>query len=132
MQNYNEYLNQCIDQGYEIDAEESEVDYNAYNDNGYHLSLYYDEDEESLYIELEEPIEMKEIQWPKSELGNLLPIPDSTIGYVNYEYSDSFSVYIGNTAKDEYAAYVTKCLDNGFNIDYSKGDDYFYSENSDG
>lgn len=132
LQNYNEYLNQCIDQGYEIDAEESEVDYNAYNDNGYHLSLYYDEDEESLYIELEEPIEMKEIQWPKSELGNLLPIPDSTIGYVNYEYSDSFSVYIGNTSKDEYAAYVTKCLDNGFNIDYSKGDDYFYAENSDG
>ena len=75
---------------------------------------------------------MNEVEWPKSELGNILPIPDSTIGYVNYELSDSFSVYIGNTPKDKYAAYVNKCLDNGFNVDYSKDDDYFSAENSDG
>ena len=132
MQDYNEYLNQCIDGGYEIDADESEGSYYAFNEDGYHLSLYYDEDEESLYIELEDPIEMNEVEWPKSELGNLLPIPDSTIGYVNYELSDCFSVYIGNTPKDKYAAYVNKCLDNGFNVDYSKDDDYFSAENSDG
>ncbi|MBM6840333.1 hypothetical protein H6A03_02105 [[Clostridium] spiroforme] len=132
MQEYNEYLNKCLEEGYEIDAEESESSYYAFNEDGYHLSLYYDEDEESLSIDLDAPIVMNEIEWPKSELGNILPMPESTYGNVNYEYSDSFSVYIGYTAKDEYAAYVNQCLDYGFNVDYSKGDDYFYAKNSDG
>ena len=132
MQEYNEYLNKCLEEGYEIDAEESESSYYAFNEDGYHLSLYYDEDEESLSIDLDAPIVMNEIEWPKSELGNILPMPESTYGNVNYEYSDSFSVYIGNTPKDKYAAYVNQCLDYGFNVDYSKGDDYFYAKNSDG
>ncbi len=74
--------------------------------------------------------EMSTISWPEGPAGQLLPVPKSTIGKFIYETANNFRVYIGNTPKEDYLEYIKSCSKNGFNIDYSKGDDFYQAYNS--
>lgn len=77
-------------------------------------------------------VELSEIQWPFSDLAELLPAPESDLGNIEWDDSDSFYVVIGNTAKEDFSAYANACMDNGFDVDYSKGSEYFYAYNAEG
>lgn len=77
-------------------------------------------------------MELGTIRWPSSTAGNLLPTPKSTTGKFSCEHDDGFFVYVGDTSKEDYDAYVDSCKDNGFIEDYSRGDTYYYAENADG
>lgn len=76
--------------------------------------------------------EYGKIQWPKSEIASLLPVPESTIGRISWDSSDDFTVYIAETSKEQYGAYVDECQERGFTVDYTKGDGFFYAYNADG
>lgn len=130
LKDYTQYANECRKMGYTIDSEEDDNSYYAYNSEGYYLTLYYYDDE--IRIKLKEPMDLKEIEWPKGEIGKMLPKPKSNMGEVYYEYSDSFSVCIGNTSISDYKKYVNKCIENGFDVDYDKGEDYYRAYNSTG
>ncbi len=127
---YADYVDACIEKGYTVDAQKDQSSYDAYNKDGYKLNLgHYGKE---MNITLNAPMKMETIEWPTSAVGKLVPVPKSTKGKFSYESEDGFYVYIGETAKDEYAQYVKACSAAGFNIDYDKGDDYYYAENSDG
>jgi len=129
---FNDYVEACKEMGFTIDAEANSSSYNAYNADGYKLSLGHYGSDADMSIQLEAPMEMTTISWPTSIAGQMLPTPKSTTGKFSYEYDDNFFVYVGNTTRDDYAEYVTACSEKGFNVDYSKGDDYYYADNSDG
>ena len=118
--------------GFTVDAESSSSSYKAYNAEGYKLSLGHYGSDADMSIQLDAPMEMTTITWPTSVAGNMLPTPKSTTGKFSYEYEDHFYVYIANTTRDDYAEYVAACSEKGFNLDYSKGDDYYYANNSKG
>lgn len=127
---YNDYLDACVDKGFTVDADKSSYSYEAYNADGY--SLYMSHIGDGLSITLEAPMKFGSITWPSSTVGNMLPVPKSTTGKFSYEYSDSFFVYVGETSKADYDRYVADCSANGFNIDYDKGDTYYLADNADG
>lgn len=127
---YNRYLEACVKMGFTIDAEKESFSYKAYSTEGYCLNLTHIGD--GLTIQLEAPLTMGEIRWPNSAAGKLLPVPKSSIGKFSFEYDDSFYVYVGNTPKADYDAYVVSCSDCGFNVNYNKGDTYYYADNADG
>jgi len=129
---YDEYINSCKEHGFNIDSDTSNMSFSAYNEDGYELRLIYYESDKELSIHLEAPMEMKEIQWPNSEISALLPVPESNIGNISWEYSSGFAIYIGNTSKEKYNEYVNKCIENGFKVDYAKGDTYYRAYNPDG
>lgn len=129
---YTEYVKECKDFGYNIDAEKTADSYSAYNEEGYKLELGYFDYNEELSIKLEIPVEMKSIKWPDSPAGNQLPEPESKIGKFSYEYDDNFFVYIGETDEEAYNEYVNACSEKGFKVDYDKGENYYYADNSDG
>ena len=129
---FNDYINACKENGFTIEADLSGISFTAYNQAGYKLSLSYYESSSELSINIDAPMEMSQIQWPNSEVAKLLPVPKSTIGSVSWENSGGFVIYIGNTTKAEYNEYVNACSAKGFNVDYNKGDDYYYADNSDG
>ena len=129
---FNDYVEACKEMGFTVDAESNSSSYNAYNAEGYKLSLGHYGSDADMSIQLEAPMEMTTITWPTSVAGNMLPTPKSTTGKFSYEYEDHFYVYVGNTTRSDYAEYVTACSERGFNVDYSKGDDYYYADNSDG
>lgn len=131
---YSEYVNKCEDMGFTIDTDKNSTSFEAYNESGYRLSVNYRDNSSGsyMYINLYVPIKISEIQWPTSTVGNLLPVPKSTVGKFSYEYDDSFYVNIGETNEADYSEYVTACSDKGFNVDYNKGDTYYYADNNEG
>ena len=129
---FNDYVEACKEMGFTVDAESNSSSYNAYNAEGYKLSLGHYGSDADMSIQLDAPMEMTTISWPTSIAGQMLPTPKSTTGKFSYEYEDHFYVYVGNTTRSDYAEYVTACSEKGFNVDYSKGDDYYYADNSEG
>lgn len=129
---YSAYTTLCENKGYNVEIESDYDSFEGYNENGYNINLYYSERKSELSITLKAPMKLSEIDWPNSVATSKLPKPKSMVGKFSYEYDDSFFVYIGETTKAEYAKYVSACMEMGFNIDYSKGDDYYFAHNSDG
>lgn len=127
---YNDYLNACIEKGFTVDADKSSYSYKTYNSDGYSLDMSHIGD--SLSITLKAPMKLGSITWPSSTAGNLLPSPKSTTGKFSYEHDDSFFVYVGETSKADYDQYVADCSANGFNVNYDKGDTYYRADNADG
>ena len=127
---YNDYLDACVDKGFTVDADKSSYSYKAYNADGYSLDMSHIGD--GLSITLKAPMKFGSITWPSSTVGNMLPAPKSTTGKFSYEHDDSFFVYVSETSKADYDQYVADCSANGFNIDYDKGDTYYRADNADG
>ena len=130
---FNNYVEACKAKGFTVDSESDySSSYDAYNAAGYKLSLGYYGSRDQMEIELEKPIEMSAITWPTSKAGNQLPAPKSTTGKFSYENDDGFSVYIGNTSKDDYISYVKACSDKGFTVNYNKDDNFYDADNNAG
>ena len=130
---FNNYVEACKAKGFTVDSESDySSSYDAYNAAGYKLSLGYYGSRDQMEIELEKPIEMSAITWPTSKAGKQLPAPKSTTGKFSYENDDGFSVYIGNTSKDDYNSYVKACSDKGFTVNYDKADSFYNADNSAG
>lgn len=130
---FNNYVEACKAKGFTVDSESDySSSYDAYNAAGYKLSLGYYGSRDQMEIELEKPIEMSAITWPTSKAGKQLPAPKSTSGKFSYENDDGFSVYIGNTSKDDYNSYVKACSDKGFTVNYNKDDNFYDADNNAG
>lgn len=84
------------------------------------------------YASSDNYMEMTNLEWPTSDIAKLLPTPQSNIGNISWERSDGFYIYVGETSLDDYNTYVKACIEKGFDVDYSKGNDYYYADNKDG
>lgn len=73
--------------------------------------------------------DFKEIKWPTSGVAQMLPEPESKYGEISIDSSTAFYAYIGNTTADQYDAYVEKCQEAGFSVDYTKAETYYYADN---
>lgn len=129
---YNDYIEACKAKGFTVDPDSDSMSYGAYNADGYKLSLSHYGSESDMKIDLEKPIEMSAITWPTSKAGKQLPAPKSTTGKFTRENDDGFSVYIGNTSKDDYNSYVKACSDKGFTVNYNKDDNFYDADNNAG
>lgn len=83
---YNAYIEECEAMGYIVKSEKDGDRYAAFDVEGYALSLDYIG--ETMYIELDAPTEMGTLNWPKSEIARLLPMPKSTVGKVSTDTAD--------------------------------------------
>ena len=104
----------------------------AYNADEYDLDMIYFDAEERLMIYLDAPLPMKEIKWPDFGLTSRIPKPNSSIGNIQWNNSEHFGVYIDNINDEEYEEYVDKCIESGFFIDYSLGEETFSAKDKDG
>lgn len=127
---YDKYRNQCVDRGFTVDPKKDSYSYDAYNSDGYSLGLSHIDD--NLTITVKAPMKLGTISWPVGTAGYLLPEPSSTTGKFNYEHDTNFSVYVGDTTREEYEEYVTDCSCYGFDVDYDKGENYYRAYNEDG
>lgn len=127
---YEKYIEECKSKGYTIDSERDSDKYSAFDKEGYGLSLNYIS--ETMYIDLEAPTEMETLTWPKSEAASLLPRPKSTVGKVSSDSANECFIYVGQTSMDDYNAYIEKCTERGFTVDYNKGDKFYYADDAEG
>lgn len=127
---YIEYVKSCIGKGYSVDSSETEKTYSAFNSDGYDLSLYFSNDYYSLHLTA--PEKLGDLEWPDSGLAKRLPVPKSKTGKIKEDNSGNFSVIVGDTSESDFKEYVKSCMQKGFDIDYSNGDNHFYAKCSDG
>lgn len=127
---YKAYIEECQSMGYTVESENDGDRYNAFDEEGYGLSLSYIG--ETMYIELEAPVEMGTLNWPKSEIANLLPFPKSAIGKVSTDSADGCYIYVGETSIVDFNAYADECAEYGFFVDYERGDKFYNADDEDG
>lgn len=128
---YETYVNECVDKGYTYVIESSASSYTAFNSDGYELKLDYYEYNESFNISLDIRI-TGTIKWSNSKLAALLPVPKSNVGSIVNDYTYGYEVYIGDTTKAEFDAYISECEAREFNLNVQKQDKAFYAENVQG
>lgn len=80
----------------------------------------------------EEEMKFKEFKWPDSDIAKLLPVPESNIGHIEWEASYGFVIYVSETTREDYNAYVDKCLENGFTVEYYRSENSYYGDNESG
>ena len=128
-QDYIDYVDACVENGFIIDAERTSTTYDAYNGDGYRLSTSYYKSSKSMHIDLDAPKITGTFQWPNSEIAKLIPQPKSTEGKIEWETEDGFLIYVGKTTLKDFNEYVDLCSEQGFNVDYRRGDKYYYADN---
>ena len=131
-EDFKAYIKKCQDMGYTVESENDGDYYNAFDKEGYKLSLSFYSSQEEMNIELEAPEQLGTLYWPRSEIANLLPKPKSTVGKVSSDSSDGCYIYVGETSLDEYNAYIDECAKKGFSVNYDKGDKFYNAEDING
>mgnify|MGYP004567498895 CR=1 FL=1 len=76
--------------------------------------------------------DFNEFNWPSSDIAKLIPVPKSNLGKIEWEASYGFVIYVGNTTKDDFLEYIQECKNAGFNVNYRKGDNYYYASDNSG
>lgn len=129
---FEDYIFECEAMGYTKDIDQNEYSFDAYNEEGYELNLWYNEEQEKMEITLYAPIEMDAYVWPENKMVSTLPLPTSSIGKIEWESVDSFSIYIGDTSLTDFNMYINECMKAGYNVDYSRYEDSFYANHKEG
>lgn len=130
---YLEYQRWCEqEKGFNIEIEVLGNSFDAYNEEGYYLSLYYNDDQDRLHITLNAPIHMEAISLPTYAVAAGLPIPESKIGHFHWQDKDSFFLYVGETTKDNYMLYKDACVAAGFTVDSYEYNTVYSATNTDG
>lgn len=120
---YLEYQRWCESgKGFNIETETIGTSFYAYNQEGYYLSLYYSDSQDEVHITLDAPIPMEDFELPEYAIAAGLPVPSSNTGHYNWQNTDSFFLYVGETSKDDYMLYKDACVAAGFT-----GDPYEYN-----
>lgn len=124
-----DYIKICKEKGFDIDVEQTEITFLAYNKDGYKLYIYYNEINKKMSISLDAPMELGTLVWSESELAKLVPTPKSTIGKIEKDDKTSFVAYVGNINKSDYNEYVTSCSNKGFNVNSSNTNKEYIAKN---
>ena len=116
---FNNYLEDCLEKGFTIDAEQLSDSFCAFNDTGYKISL-------------EAPKSYDSFDWPTTGLATVLPIPKSNVGKIEKNDENSCSIYISQMTFDDYKQYVNECSKNGFNVETLSDKKFYSAKNADG
>ena len=129
---YKKYKEDIVKKGYEYDSDYDEKRYNAYNLDGYHIDLSYDERDKKLSIDLDVPDKIGEFTWPISGVATTIPKTKSKNGNIYKSESDSFIISVYKTTKLDFNNYVDECKKVGYDIDYNKRDTFYSAKNESG
>lgn len=130
---YLEYQRWCEnDKGFDVEREIIGTSFYAYNQEGYYLTLLYDDNQDKMHISLDAPISMETFTLPEYAVAAGLPVPGSNIGHYNWQDSDSFSMYVGETSKDDYILYKDTCVAAGFTGEPYEYDTVYSATNAEG
>ena len=109
------YVKNCEHKGSMIDKVREADSFRARNAEGYRLRLDYTDILSMLDIELEAPI--RSFKWPESDMGKLVPKPNSTQGKVILSDDEKMQLTVYGLSEDQFASYKERCIKSGFSMD---------------
>jgi len=133
LDDFETYVSECKEVGFTIVEKETGTDYSAYNeDKTRYVDIEYYEDSNKMYVVVRAPEEWSEINWPKSDIAELIPQPDSLIGKVNTDSAETLDVDISNVSLKAFNEYINKCIEVGFDVDYNRYEKSFNASDKNG
>ena len=130
---FDEYITECKNMGYVIDASKDTNKYVAYNAEGYHLELQYWSHSKKIDIELKSPLTGDvDFKWPTQEIASLIPKMEGKSGRIENVGSEKVEFWIYDVTETEYIAYTETCVESGFAVDSKIGNRNFSGFNLDG
>lgn len=130
-EHFNKYIESCVEKGFNIEIEQTGYSFDAYNEDGYKISLYYNDDDKQMHIGIDSAMELGTLKWSESELAQLVPIPQSNVGTIEKDDTESYVVYVGKTSKEDYKRYIDSCIEKGFNVNSNETEEYYSAKNDD-
>lgn len=126
------YIAQCREMGFTEDPELTES-FSGIDADGYVLDVVQYNYIDEMRVTVTQPLSMTSFRWTTNPDFAMVPVPESNVGVIRYEYRGTYEVMLGETDHNAYDAYVQKCLDAGFSRDYERTRNTFsgYTENSD-
>ena len=129
---YFKYISECKSIGYTNDMNETSIGFDAYNGDGYSLSLLYYSYNEEMNIQVRTPTQLSEIDWSTYKISEILPSPRSSVGAIEIEDAEKTEVVIGKTTAEDYSEYCTLCKDKSFTVDAEEKNNSYSSYNKNG
>ena len=130
---FENYIADCQNAGYQIDATKDTKEYVAYDGDGYYLELYYREYREEINIILKAPLKGNaDFQWPTHNFAKLIPELTGKSGKIETSTEEKLTFLLYDVSADEFLNYNLACETYGFTIDTEKKATSFYGFNSDG
>lgn len=127
-----EYVEALISDGFTIDKKTSNLSFEAFNNDGYKISVSFYDTSEEMTIDLDVPIVFNSTDI--SNLFNIDLVPEFNLEKVNIKYQreNSFDIYVGNYDLKAYSDYVNKCISKGYTLNFDRNERYFKALNSNG
>ena len=121
---FKEYVNRCKEAGYTIESTTGDDSYDAYNADGYKLTLTYSSYYEDMTIKLNAPLEQNPIDWSIITIisNSKMPLPPSNVGEIISESEKHCYVYVSNVTKEQYDEYVNSCVKEQYCDNYQKSE----------
>ena len=126
------YIDACKEKGFTIDILQETDSFRAFNEDGYRIKLFYSDYYDELSINLIDPVKKNSINWSAVPLMKDVPKPPSSIGEFGNNYDWTVTIYLVDVTREQYDAYVDKCIEEGFTVDMSRYENTFYGDNKDG
>ena len=127
---YEEYISQCKNMGYTVEAVKDTNEYRAYNEEGYYLELsHYG----SMYINLMVPISGDaDFKWPDSSLATLIPKLQNPKGSITTDTEEILKFSVCDISDEDFKSYISLCEAKGFTVDTEKEGNSFNGFTVDG
>lgn len=126
------YIDLCKANGFTIEPSHKENSFDAYNNDGFKLLLYYYEDAKQMEIHLDAPEKYDVFDWSAVDMLQILPAPQSDIGKIEENTEKATKVYISEMTIEKFQQYVNLCIQNGFDKEINSYDKTFTAQNADG
>lgn len=128
---FDEYMQKCLYYGFINDPTTSEFTYDAFNEEGYYVSLSLTSSSNEIQISLSGPKVYGELVWPDNQYASLVPVPKSSVGEI-YETENYLSLLIGDMSLEDYNEYVKECIEKGFHENQNVNEKNFSAQNAEG
>ena len=115
---YKEYIQLCKNAGFSSVVQTyNGNNFEAYDDEGYHLNLEYNKRKSEMSIYLEK---MESFEWPLQGLALQLPMPSVTFGEIIINNDNVFWIELKGITNSQYEEYINLCKEKGFIKDAEK------------
>lgn len=133
---YEEYKEKCVERGYTVDAISWSSSYDAYDESGYLVEIFYNAASEEMIVRLTAPVRLEETKWPTDGLGVLLPEPyvgdmKRVKGKVVQDTEDKLIIIL-HLDEEQFDIYAQSCIDEGFSENLSQSVDRLKARDKDG
>lgn len=129
---FNAYVTACRQSGYTIEPAIYTTSFEAFNEDGYKVSVNLYRSLNEMDIRMKAPKPMSAMIWPSGTVADTIPQPDSSKCYIESASATSLSIYVNDMSVSKLKEYGQACVNAGYSAVEAQNDDYLCASNSAG